>query len=463
MQKAYFQNYRIEPETLYFLYVGELKNYGLNIFLKEALARLWKRPVDFISIIPDIMEQYDQSNLLVINPLARERFIRVKENYSCRVPGPTFMQAVSQSSQVTKLIDRILKQQENVYIYMYESYMEMTLADIDGVSILGPKSSLAHKLNNKIYQYQNFSDVVRLPEFGICHGSEELKAATDRLWPNWKDGIFVTTAYSAAGINSVIAHSWEDITAKFKFMDYPFLISRYHPHVHDPTVLAVVANEYDVYIAGVADQRIEGGNRFTGSSFPSVLPKEIQEKLHAATIRVGRKLGKEGYRGIFGCDYVVDGDNEIMFVEINARKQGTTLEFCCTLEQILPEGAPMLPELEYHAVVENRFPDTVTELPVGFEGGIYWGTYNFKVTEDTCVYGFMPYCGEERQCFKQAGKDKISRKFVILEHIGNDFVLAAGSFLGRIVALGEDHEHVKQGLLQGKKMLEATIISRYGK
>jgi len=457
MQKAYFQNYHIEPGTLYFLYVGELKNYGLNIFLKEALTNLLKQPVDFISIIPDIMEQYDHSNILVINPLAKERFFRVKEKYSCRVPGPTFMQAVSQNPEVIKLIDRLLKQQENVYIYMYESYMEMTLADIDGVSILGPKSNLAHKLNNKIYQYQNFGDVVRLPEFEVCQGSEELKAATDKLWQVWKDGIFVTTPYSAAGINSVIAHSWEDVKTKFKFLDYPFLISRYHPHAHDPTVLAVVANEYEVYIAGVADQRIEDGNRFTGSTYPSILSKEVQEKLYAATLKVGRKLGKEGYRGIFGCDYVVDEDSEILFVEINARKQGTTLEFCCTLEQLLPEGAPMLPELEYHAVVENRFSDTVSELPAGFKGGIYWGTYNFKVTEDTCVYGFMPYCGEERQCFKQACNDRISRKFVILEHIGNDFVLGAGSFLGRIVALGEDHEHVAQGLLQGRKMLEATI------
>jgi hypothetical protein len=69
----------------------------------------------------------------------------------------------------------------------------------------------------------------------------------------------------------------------------------------------------------------------------------------------------------------------------------------------------------------------------------------------------MPYCGDERQCYGLAAKENASRQFVVLEHIGNDFVLAAGSFLGRIVAMGRDHENVQSGLLQGKAMLEATL------
>ena len=62
--------------------------------------------------------------------------------------------------------------------------------------------------------------------------------------------------------------------------------------------------------------------------------------------------------------------------------------------------------------------------------------------------------------FQQATREKLTRQFVILEHIGNDFVIAAGSFLGRIVALGQNHESVRQGLQQGKRMLETTIANR---
>jgi hypothetical protein len=44
-----------------------------------------------------------------------------------------------------------------------------------------------------------------------------------------------------------------------------------------------------------------------------------------------------------------------------------------------------------------------------------------------------------------------------MEHIGNDFIVAQGSFLGRIVALGHDQLSVQQGLQLGQKTIELTI------
>ena len=79
----------------------------------------------------------------------------------------------------------------------------------------------------------------------------------------------------------------DDIKNKFSAPDEPYLISRFIPHTYDPTVLAVVADEDDVYIAGVADQRIEKGTRFTGSFFPSVLDETIGR---AIRLRYGDRL-----------------------------------------------------------------------------------------------------------------------------------------------------------------------------
>lgn len=42
MSNIHFTNYRLKQGTDYFLYIGELKNYGLNIYLKEALSRIHK-------------------------------------------------------------------------------------------------------------------------------------------------------------------------------------------------------------------------------------------------------------------------------------------------------------------------------------------------------------------------------------------------------------------------------------
>ncbi|MBT8329178.1 MAG: hypothetical protein KJN87_05685, partial [Desulfofustis sp.] len=68
-----FTNFTYNPDYYYFLYVGELKTYSLNYFVQEALAhRIPKRPIRFISIVPDVCIQYNYANIIVINPFGNE-------------------------------------------------------------------------------------------------------------------------------------------------------------------------------------------------------------------------------------------------------------------------------------------------------------------------------------------------------------------------------------------------------
>lgn len=366
------------------------------------------------------------------------------------------MTAVSQSRQVQALIHRLLHRQEKIYLYMYESLPEMTLDEIPGVSILGPDKHIAHKINNKIYQYQSLKNQIPIVDFRVCEGFDELKKTTESLRNEWKDGIFVTLPYSAAGANSIVSQNFEEIIQKFDGSAGPYLISRYEPHIYDPTVLAVAANEDEVYIAGVADQRIEDRTRFTGSTFPSQLAPGIIAELEAHTRTVGAWLAREGYRGIFGCDFLVTENRDVLFLEINARKQGTTLEFCCTLEQSLPVGAPTLPELEFYAVTEGVLPVNAIETKSNPKN-LYWGTYNYKIRNTVYTASYIPQSVQERDAFKRVGSGCLKKHFLILEHTGSDFVVAEGAFIGRIVALGHDHDSVAQGLKQGRRTIELTI------
>jgi hypothetical protein len=456
MPDIYFSNYQLQDNVHYFLYIGELKNYGLNVYLKESLARIENRQFEFIAIVPDIFEQYDYQNLIVLNPEEEKYTCRYGRSVSCRIPANIFLSSVSQNRGVRALVQELLARQGNLYIYMYESMPEMTLDAIPGVSILGPDSYIAARLNSKIYQYQHLKKLVPVVDFDICRGLSDLIKTTDKLWPQWKDGIFVSLEYSAAGANSIIAHSFRDIVERFHEEHETYLISRNIPHNYDPTVLAVVANEKSVYIAGVADQRIEKGTRFTGSTFPTRLSGETVNTLNTITRIVGKWLVKEGYRGIYGCDFLVDHQEKVFFLEVNARKQGTTMEFCCTLEQNLPLGSPMLPELEYYAVTQGRFPDNTVEMNNNVKN-IYWGTYNYKIDDMIFTEGYIPQHSREREAFSKVADNRLQKDFLILEHIGNDFIVAQGSFLGRIVALGHDQSGVQQGLKLGKKTIELTV------
>ncbi len=460
-----FTNFTYNPDYYYFLYVGELKTYSLNYFVQEALAhRIHSRPVKFVAIIPDICIQYNYANIIVINPRGDEELIadhafvqKDKEpRKSWRIDSTRFMSAVSNNPAIRKLIDQILAHQNQLYINLYESVLDMTLDQIDRVSILGPDKYIARQFNNKITQYKALEGIVPLADHKICEDKDCLLRTTASLRAQWSDGIFVSGAYSAAGINSAVTYTQDQVEQRFSRTNDVYLISRFIPHQLDPTVLAVVANAQDVYIAGIADQVIVDGNRFIGSKFPSVATPEQKAKLHEYTVRVGRMLGEKGYRGIFGCDYLIDNNGEVFFLEINARKQGTTLEFCYTLEQTLPEGSPMLPELEYYAVTEDRFPRNTVEMKENLRN-IHWGTYNYKIQTKKLTTGYIPQNPYERETFQKVAKGELLKDFVILEHPGTNFLVMPGTFLARVVSVARNREDVDEGLCQGVGFIQQTI------
>ena len=463
-QEILFSNFNYDPDIYYFFYFGDVKAYYLNSFLKDVLqSRVGTREVQLIAVIPDVFTQYDYQNVIVINPTITENINcfsvkngTVAPKISCRVSSSAFMKAVSSSPQIRNLIQIILENQSDVYIYLFESVQEMNLDEIDGVTLLGPDKVLATECNNKIAQYREVSKIVPTAEHCICDTAASLLTATREVRQKWKDGIFVSCAYSAAGANSLVTTSQLEVEEWCCNKKGPFLASRFIPHTLDPTVLGVVANENDVYIAGIADQVIENGNRFIGSTFPSIASGQQKVLLHQYTVAVGRMLGRQGYRGIFGCDYIIGCDGTIYFIEINARKQGTTLEFCYTLEQALPVGSPMLPELEYYAVTEDRFPDNSVELTLNYNT-INWGTYNFKVFEEKMTTGYLPHNPYERASFRKVAQGELKNHFVVLEHIGMGYAVLPGTFLARVVSVAESREAVETGLRQGVGFINQTI------
>lgn len=458
-------NLTYNPDIYYFLYVGDLKAYSLNSFVKEALERrISSKNVQFIAIIPDVCIQYNYTNIIVINPTASKEMLEDHSfdqsnkppRKSSRIDSASFMTAVSSNEAVHNLIHTILENQNQLYVNLYESVIEMSLDHIDRVSILGPDKHIAHNYNNKIVQRNELEGVVPFID-GFCSDSlEDVIGKLDRLWGKWSDGVFISAAYSAAGANSAIVSSSQEIRNKFTEEKGQYLVTRYHPHDSDPTVLAVVANEDDVYVAGVADQVIMDGNKFVGSTFPSIISDKNKTLLHEYTVEVGKVMGKAGYRGIFGCDYMIDFEDNIYFLEINARKQGTTLEFCFTLEQTLPEGSPSLPELEYFAVLESRFPPHAVEMN-GNIRNIHWGTYNYKIKEDILTTGYIPQNPYERETFQKVAGKELLKDFVILEHLGTNLQVTPGTFLARVVSVAKTKEGVGEGLCQGVGFIEQTF------
>jgi hypothetical protein len=131
-----FSDIKLDPETFYFLYIGEIKTDCLNQFIRETLSKIHGQKFDFISILPDVLESYPHKNTLVINPMARELFREKKRKVSFRIPPRTFASLVSASETVNELVRQLLDRQGHVFIHVFESVPELTLALIPGVRIL---------------------------------------------------------------------------------------------------------------------------------------------------------------------------------------------------------------------------------------------------------------------------------------------------------------------------------------
>ncbi|NOX15746.1 MAG: ATP-grasp domain-containing protein, partial [Epsilonproteobacteria bacterium] len=196
--------------------------------------------------------------------------------------------------------------------------------------------------------------------------------------------------------------------------------------------------------------------KFRGSTFPTKMNKQIQEEIIKQTRIVGKKMAKLGYRGIFGCDFIVTDKNEIFFIETNPRKQGTTMEFCCTLRELLPKNAPNLPEIEFYAVTQNKKAPNLKEIDF-FNTNFYWSTYNYKIENSLTTNSYIPQQNDEISMFNRIAKNKINKEFMIVEHIGQDFFVNKGSFLGRVISVGKNYRDVDAGIQIGMRLLNYTI------
>jgi len=426
---------KLEPDKAYFIYIGDIKNHGLNAFLIPHLETIYGRPVDCIGLVPDVLAYYGCPNLAVLNKDSYRYHAGKGLLVNCRPTAADFAQQVSASLFAQELVENILRKQDFVYIHMFESRPEMTLAKGERTKLLGPDPTLAYEFNNKINQFKMVCDLkIPVPEGFSCSSLEEALEAAERLFRSGEEA-FITEPYSAAGSNSAFVCNIEEILQRFCLAEQPYLVTRRIQHTHDPTVLAVVANSEEVYVASVADQRMEQ-NRFRGSTFPTVLEEDVVEQIKDYTRMVGRYMGTRGYRGMFGCDFLVDEEGKPYFLEVNARKQGTTLESTLTMLYRLP-GHPNLLEIEFSAITQGRLPYGLTEMD-STESDLFWGTYNVKSEQDILVVQDLPELQSEPEIFRRLLSEKGAEAIATVEdHLGMGICQRAGGFVGRCIAVGK--------------------------
>jgi hypothetical protein len=102
-------------------------------------------------------------------------------------------------------------------------------------------------------------------------------------------------------------------------------ISGLAPNINAVTLDDDVLVSYpSVQLVGVP-QCVPWESGYCGNDFAAtrLLPSGAVQAIYEQTRRIGRWMGKQGYRGMWGIDFVVDGQR-VYPVEVNARFQGST-------------------------------------------------------------------------------------------------------------------------------------------
>jgi predicted ATP-grasp superfamily ATP-dependent carboligase len=442
----------LDTDRSWFLYVGEIKAAGLNRFLVEPLSRRYGKPAECIHIVPDVLAFYPDNIFLVVGPGSDQAGPDSPERENSRFSASQFASMVSGDEVVKAMVKQILDMQGELLLNVFESSLELSLTADDRVKIIGPDPQIALSMNNKLHQYEMAARLgIRVPKGSVCAGFSEALSCAEGIFSR-DCRAFVSGAYSAGGSNSLVVSTCEEITSRFEETSGGILVTEFVEHRHDPTVLGIIAGENDVYIASVADQTIKG-TRFMGSTFPTVLGEETVSKLKEITRIVGSHMGSQGYRGVFGCDYIVDEEGEIYFIEVNARKQGTTMETTLAMIHNLP-GTSTFPELEMMAVLEGRLPDGLEEMD-STNGPLCWGTYNYKAVDDCMVRNYVPLSMDEESLFAEAMAGRGGH--IVLDHVGPRTHITAGGFVARVVATGPTPDDVRKGLRAGAQQVHTSI------
>ena len=443
----------ISGDRIWFLYVGEIKAAGLNRFLTGPISSMAGKPSECIHIVPDVLGQYPEGRYVVINPAAVLAGTEAGKRCCVRTPVHEFAAQVSEDSQVQDMIDSILAVQGELLVNVFETSPHLDLGKKRPIRIIGPEAELAYTLNNKLLQYRMAEELdIPVPPGGTFETMAEAMVFAQEVFSSG-GRVFASAAYSAGGSNSIIADTGSLVEERFSGQTDGLLVTQFMEHHHDPTVLGIVANENDVYIASVADQDVVG-TRFTGSSYPTVLETETVNTLKEYTRTIGRAMGRMGYRGAFGCDFIVTTTGQVLFIEINARKQGTTMETALTMLAALP-GHPSFPELELSAVLNGAFPKELVEMD-STDSPLAWSTYNYKADREVAVIECLTQVMSEESLFEQASSGEGG--CIIMDHVGPDTHVNKGVFIARIVAAGPNKETVREALEKAVHEVERTVL-----
>lgn len=277
------------------------------------------RPIRILNAWPS--KQYDTGNYVILN---KKSYKLSRDLGKPVVYLPDYEDVnveFTRNKTIQDIANKLLEKQNTVYVYPFTTSFLDLPPDI--FTVLGPDSKLTKKYDDKVSQIKLFE------QLDLPRNNARVFKNEEALLENEADIIpcYLSAAYTSGGNESGLIYDSEmlhEFLARLRPVNKRshFLVADIFEYlVLAPNVNALITEQGKTYVLVVADQILQG-NRYLGNLYPSIAGKKHLKQIYDTTIILGSYLAKEGYKGLFGCDFLINRRGDLVVVDLNPRHQG---------------------------------------------------------------------------------------------------------------------------------------------
>lgn len=336
-----------DDESYYFITLLHDRFSPLNNRWAQSLEKRYGKKFKPIYILPSRHnELFKEDNFIVINRKLQKQLRTGKnKNLVSIIYLEDLNKQFSESPFCRQLLNRLIQKQGQVFVLSFSS---VWLSMPPGTVILGPDPVIAERLDSKTAHFEVFRELGFPTVAAQVHADFKSLRENQQRFP-----CFVSPTFTSGGIESRIVTTQAELEDFYKALRP---VNRQQPMVAAELLTdivgaynstALVDNKKAVVI-NVSEQILRE-QKYLGNIYPSGLSANYHQLIIDMTTKLGDYLRDKGFRGLFGCDFLITARGQCIPIDLNPRRQGGYL--CIALA-----SETNLIELEFRVVLGESLP-----------------------------------------------------------------------------------------------------------
>lgn len=323
----------------FFTLLSERSDYLNNLWIEELEKKFNKKFKPIFVLNAERNKFFKMDNYIIIN----ERLYRLQkklknERIIFQSESDDLNREFSDSKFIKSLINKLILKQKRVFILSWTT--SGLFLNNPKVIILGPNPKIATKYDSKLEHVKLFKKL-NLPrnEVKIYKNFAEVQKIKGIFYP-----FFLSADFSSGGQESKIITSQEDLEKFYPWLrtknrNTKFLVAKLVRNIISaPNTSAIVIDKNNTEMLCISDQILHD-TKYLGNIYPARISKKTRRIITEATKKIGNHLSKLGFRGLFGCDFLINSKDNCYITDLNPRRQGGYL---CNALMFLPKGVNII-------------------------------------------------------------------------------------------------------------------------